>query len=281
MTIRDSVNEWGLIISSHSPFISLGVAITPGNNTYGTYAQIIAGSAVTDDVWGLWININGNAVSGVARDSIAKIGVDPTGGTSYTDMIVDLACSCAGAISALQGGGIWYYFPLSIKAGSSIGCAVSVNNATVGTCNALCQLFCRPRGPIMPRVGSFVRTFGSTLASSSGTAITPNGAGAKSAYIQLGSATVETLWYWQIGVCINNATMSNAGAAWDLSLGTSVNKVPVIVDQMVLMSATENVSYTSQGAEVFSAAGDLVFVRAGSGNTAPTGISAIAYGVGG
>lgn len=271
-------NEFALVIASATSTAG-GVTVTPGNNTYGSYAQVIAGSSVTDDAYGIWINVNANAVSGAARNSIAKLGLDQAGGTSYTDTILDLGCACAGDINA-AGGGISYYFPLLIKSGTSVGIAVSVNNATVGTCKSYCRLFCKPVG-IPPRAGSFVRTFGSSPSTSAGTAVTPNGSGSKSAYVQLGSAVADTLWAWCLGVGCNNSSMTNTAAGWDLAIGTSSQKQIVINDQLVMPGATETLSYISPAMPGLAVSGDLVYVRAGSNAPSATGLSAIAYGVGG
>lgn len=274
-------NEFQLqIVSATSA--AAGTTITPGNNTYGTYVQLLSGAAVTDDAYGIWLNFNGISVSAVARDCIAKVGLDSAGGTTYTDTIVDLLCSCAGILTGVGLGGINYFFPLKIPAGTSIAVALSVNNATVGTGNAFCRLLCKPSHPELVSAGSFVRTFGSTPASSSGTAITPNGAGSKSAYVQLGSALTETLWYWTLGVGCNNAVITNNQATWDLAIGssTTVNR-PVVVDQLVVPAAAEILSYTGQSASVIGVSGDLVFARAGGPASSVTGFSAAAYAVGG
>lgn len=260
----------------------MGATVTPGNDTYGTYAQVIAGAAVTSDAYGIWINFNSNSVSAVARDTIAKIGFDPAGGTTYTDVALDLLCSCAGIIGGTGLGGVWYYFPLWIPAGTSIGVAASVHNATVGTLASFCKLAIKPsNSSALPRTGTFVRTFGSTPASSSGTAITPNAAGSKSAYVQLGSATAEPLWYWCLGVGCNNTVMNNNSCAWDLALGDASNKLNVIVDQLSHQTASEVQAFQSPGVAADAATGSLVYVRAGSSAAQVTGISAAAYAVGG
>jgi beta-phosphoglucomutase-like phosphatase (HAD superfamily) len=75
------VNEFGLIIASASgaPGASVGASTTPGNNSYGSYASIMSGATVTDDVYGLWIIVNTGFVSGSAREEIQyalkKLGI--------------------------------------------------------------------------------------------------------------------------------------------------------------------------------------------------------------
>lgn len=281
MSTRAPINGWELYINSASS-AALGTSVTPGNNTYGAYAQVLSGASVTDDIYGIKININSMAVSGSARDAIATVGLDPAGGTSYTDTIIDLLCGAAGTITGVGCGGVWYDFPLFIKKNTSIAIKASVNNATVGTCNAFVQLRGAPTGPIIPRTGTFVRTFGTTPGSSTGTAITANGAGSKSAYVQLGSATVEPLWYWCLGIGINNNNMSNNPSSWDLAVGssTTVNRL-VVNDQLVIANTSEVLAYASNGAYSFTESGAGVFARGGGPATVSTGMSAAAYGMGG
>lgn len=282
MTLRAEANEFGLIIES-AAFNSAGNTMTPGNNTYGSFASIISGASVTDDVYGFWLCIDGSAVSGAARNCLVKIGLDPAGGTSFSQLLIsDLSGSCAGFNSQFNSavGGIWYWFPLFIKAGTSIGSAASVNNATVGACQAYVRLHCKPSRPDLLRVGTFVRTFGSTPASSSGTAITP-GTGAKSSYVQLGSATADNLWWWNLGVFCNNNAMNDNMSFWDLAIGDASNKRNVIPDQWVIPSSSETLAFRSYGGYAQSAPGDLVYARAGGISASPTGMSVAAYAVGG
>lgn len=275
------VNEFGLIIASASgaPSASIGASTTPGNNSYGSYSSIMSGATVTDDVYGLWIIVNTGFVSGSARDILITIGLDPAGGTSFSDWITDLAGSCAanygGATSA---GGVKYFFPLFIKSGTAIGAKSSVNNATVGTVSVGVKLLCRPSRPDLLRLGTQVRTYGSTAASSSGTAVTVGGA-SEGAWTSLGTvAAGDRPWFWTVGVGINNATMNNNGLHVDFGIGDGSNKRIVIQDQLILTSTTETISAEYPGAYAKACPGDVVYGRA-QGPSAVTGTSMIAYGV--
>lgn len=272
------------------PATNWGASITPGNNTYGSYTSVQ--SAHTEDAYGILININSNNVSAAARDALVTIGFDPAGGTSFGGLggvagneINHLVASCAVAYllgSAANTGGIWYYFPLFIKAGTSIGAKASINNATVGTLRVATWLMTRPTNPKTLRCGSFVRTFGATTASSSGTAITP-GTTTKATYTQVGSAIAEPLWFWELGIGMNNATMPNNIYHCDLAVGssTSANQT-VIQDAFVAISSTEAIGKPVAGAYWQAAVGDNVYVRAQGGpNALDIGYSMIAYGVGG
>lgn len=275
------VNEFGLIIASASgaPSASIGASTTPGHNSYGSYSSIMSGATVTDDVYGLWIIVNAGFVSASYRDILITIGLDPAGGTSFSDWITDLAGSCAsnygGATSA---GGVKYFFPLFISAGTAIGAKSSVNNVTVGTVSVGLRLLCKPTRPDLLRLGTQVRTYGSTAASSSGTAVTPGGA-SEGAWASLGTvAAGDRPWFWQVGVGINNATMNNNGLHVDFGIGDGSNKRIVIQDQLILTSTSETISAEYPGAYAKACPGDVVYGRA-QGASAVTGTSMIAYGV--
>jgi len=275
------VNEFGLIIASASgaPGASVGASTTPGNNSYGSFTSIMSGATVTDDVYGLWIIINTGFVSGAARDILITIGLDPAGGTSFSDWITDLLGSCASNYGgATAAGGVQYFFPLFIKAGTAIGAKSSVNNATVGTVSVGLKLLCKPSRPDLLRLGTQVRTYGSTAASSSGTAVTPGGA-SEGAWTSIGTvAAGDRPWFWQVGIGINNATMNNNGMHVDLGIGDGSNKRVVIQDELILTSTTETISARYSGAYAKACPGDVIYGRA-QGTSAVTGTSLIAYGV--
>jgi hypothetical protein len=282
VTARSPINEFGPVLGSTQPSAGVGTSVTPGNNTYGSYVSLL--TAIADKAYAVRLNIVNNTVSAQARDSLLKLGIDFAGGSAFQDIILDLAASSAGVQSGTTGGGggIEYYIPLEIPAGASIGVAGSVNNATVGTMSCYARLRRQPTGPVIPRAGAFVRTFGSTPASSSGTAITV-GTPAKGAWVQIGGAVTEPLWYWNLGCCINQAVVvNNNPIAFDMALGPNTSNLRmVIADQLALPSTSESWSFRSEGEYAVAAPGDLIWVRAQILSTVITGISAIVYGTGG
>ncbi len=52
------------------PASAYGLSVTPGNNTKGSYGQLISGASLTDDVYGIYVNINSNTVSATAPAQI-------------------------------------------------------------------------------------------------------------------------------------------------------------------------------------------------------------------
>ena len=276
-------NEWGLVIESvadgtRPATTTWGTSVTPGNNAYGSYAQVL--TATSDETYLCRIMLSAVGVSAAAKDCLVTIGIDPAGGTSYTDFIVDLSASNAPNIVSLGLLPHIYEFPIRIPAGASVAAKGSVNNATVGTIRVAITLFGRPSRPELVKAGTFVQTFGSTPASSSGTAITP-GTASEGAWTQIGSALTVPLWYWEWGICINNATMANNMHVIDIGLGDASNKKVVVPNGMAGESASEALAKMTTGRNGLGTVGDIVYARVQTGpNAATSGMSVIAYGVG-
>lgn len=290
---KPPVNQFNLKICSPAdgtrPVATWGTLVTPGNNTYGSYASIIAGASVTADVYGILINFNSWNVSGSAKDSIVTIGLDPAGGSSFTDYINHLLTGPANAYTATDG--TEYYFPIYIKAGTSIGAKASTNNATVGTGRVAITLFCRPSRPDLIRVGSSVRSFGADTANSRGVLVT-QGTVSEGAWTVLSASTlgdVETNpavnntqlpWYWEFGVGCNNATMTAAKVHCDIGIGDGTNNVVAVSNGMVLAAASESQDKRAAIQSHYrSTTLDSVFGRAQSSAAADANFSMMAYGV--
>lgn len=272
--------DFGFYVSSFTgqPVANPGTTVTPGNNTMGSYAQVL--TALAEDVFGLLINFNSNNVTTAARNTLVDIGVDPAGGTSYSVLAQELMASCAG--SHVNLGSVWYYFPIWIRAGSTVAARASVNNATVGTLKCWLQAYGKPRDPRSVKVGTFIRTFGTTLASSTGTNVTPGDA-AEGAWTQIGSATAEPLWWWQCGYSINDATLAAQVLHADVGIGDASNKRIVIADQPFRSNASEEVGsqLAVVGCEAWAPTGTLVYGRLQASVAANTNDGLAVYGVGG
>ncbi len=280
-------NEFNLIINSVTdgtqPATTLGPNIVPGNNVYGSYVTIITGSLVTDDVYGIMLIPHGNNVSTAARDTIMTVGIDSAGSNNYVDFIPDLLVSSAGALSAANGhvGGIRYYFPLFIKAGTSIGVKGSVNNATVSSFNCFVSLFCKPSRPELVKAGSFVRTFGANAAASRGTLVTL-GTGSEGAWTELGTISDRLLWYWEVGFGLNTGNMVANVHFVDVGLGDPNANIKLAMQNVMFVeAATENINKpVTVNNYRTGVRGDKVYGRAQS-LASEISASIIIYGVGG
>lgn len=270
-------------VSSHDtirPGATFGATVTPGNNTYGSYATVL-GTPTPADAYGILITIHGIGTSTAITDSLCTIGIDPAGGTSYADFIPHLLVSGATTLPTI-GGGIDYYFPIRIPAGSTIGAKGSINNATVGTQTVAVKLYTRPSSVLgIPRYGTFVTAFGVDTANSCGTAVTAGGA-SEGTYTQLGSAIAgSSLFYWNVAAMKKNSGAWNTSAHHiDLAVGDASNKIQLIQDQRVSILSTEMSAAVFRGEYGYGPIGALVYARIQTSG-ADTAQCAIAYGVGG
>lgn len=257
------------------PAAAFGTSIAPGNNTYGSYTEILSDASVTKDCYGILININSIGVIGTAKDSLTTIGIDTSGGTSYSDFISHLGCSNAGTY--LQGGH-YYYFPVFIPAGTAIAAKGSTNNATVGTQNIAVWLFGAPSDLKNLVYGYGVETIGAVTASSTGTAVTP-GTTSEGSWTSLGTSTKP----WkacQYAYNINDSGTLAQAIHCDLSFGNGTNQV-ILGQDKVYRTLTNNEDLNSFSNPIFypvpSSSG--IYGRAQSSTSGDTGTSMIAYGV--
>jgi hypothetical protein len=277
-----AVAGYGWRVSSFTarPVNSPGTSVAPGNNTKGSWSQLLAGASVTSDVWLVHVNFHAVSASAAIRDCIADIGIDPAGGSSYTVLLPDLLCSCAGSIALSTGMGIDYLFPIHIPSGASVAVRFSVNNATVGSARCWIRCYGKPEHPELTRKGQVCQAIGITAASSSGTAVTP-GTTSEGTWTSLGTLTRQA-WWWQLGIGIADATMTdNILYACDLSAGSAGGDSMIIEDQMVGSNSAEQLTYRAplgQGARTM-AAGVSVFGRMQCSGTADSALSMAAYAV--
>jgi hypothetical protein len=265
-----------------------GTTLTSGAaNTVGSTAQLLASGSVTEDVYGVLLHINGNQGTGINRSALLNLRVDPAGGTSWTTIIANIWAGFAGYhgnSSAGFAGGTWYWFPLFIKAGSSIGANIQNATATV-TAGVAITVFGKPSRPEMVYAGSYCTTFGADTANSRGTTMTPGNTGAEgAAWVQLGSNTTKPHSYWVLGPGVADNTATSHTSFFDLAAGDGSNKDIIIADQMWQISGQEA---CVQPAYAFNnyrevATGTGIYVRSSTGLVTPdSNHCAIAYGIGG
>lgn len=285
--MRTGPNSWGVTISNIAdgtqPSTTPGTTLTPGNNTYPAYAQILA--ATSDETFFMRIEVWGIGATAAAKDALLKLGFDFGGGTTYTDLTInDLLVSCASAAGngSLTGPGICYEFPVRVPAGTTVAASVSTNNATVGNAYVGITLLGKPSHPENIRYGTFVRSFGATAASSRGTAVTPGGASDGAFSASLGTTT-EDLWAWEFGWGRNTTTMANGQFNVDVAVSddAGTTKRIVIQNARVFENSTEMLYKTSALSYGEAKAGATVYARAQGLGAATTNCSVMAYGVGG
>jgi len=252
---------------------AIGTQCTPGNNSKGSWVQ--AFSAIAYETCLVIIQINANSTSGQARDTLVDIGVDEAGGSSYSVKIPDLS-GCM-AITPNKGG-IFYIFPLRVKAGATIAVRASVNNATVSTCNVMLWLFGLPKNPESIRTITEVVALGVTAASSSGTAITP-GTTNDGVWTLIGTLS-GNYWYFQQGFCFNASSTSDRLYFVELAIGDGTNYDIIITDQPWGCDTTNrfnNALAPPEGCERDAPSGAGAYMRAQCSGSLGSNYSGIVY----
>lgn len=265
-----------------TPSSTPGTSVTPGaSNAEGSWTQIASSANIAYDVFLLYIAIGGGYTSGAAKNHLLDIGVDPAGGTSYTAIISNIVC---GQSQAVTTGWDEFVFPIRIKAGSSVAVRVQGSNATAGTVRVVGDFYGRPTEPGMVPVGQWSETIG-TITNSNGTSITPGNA-AEGSWTSLGT-TAKDLWHWQIGVQVDNGTITAQYTSVDLAYGDATNKEIIIEDHAIGFYGTAEIkARTLNGralcqAQRYVPAGSTIYARARCSTSPATGYNITAIGIGG
>jgi hypothetical protein len=277
---------FGLIIDSQTarPSAStLGISVTAnaGADTKSNYQEIFSAAAVTNDVYGIRISSNVIGLNADTRMVLFDVATDPAGGTTYSPVINNLGFMSTGTTMA---GANSYFFPLFIKAGSSIAIRSQCGVGAINTQHRV-WLYCKPTRPEQWRSGTYVQTLGATTASTTGTAVTPGGA-SEGSWTSIGTTTLPT-WYWQAAVLIDDSTMT-ANGVYDCDVGLSDTGFAYdVVIQGLSYYATSNESLVPLSYPSFSEcvreapAGMAAYGRIQCSGTADSNVSMIVYALGG
>jgi hypothetical protein len=247
---------------------------------FSTYATLVTAANVTQDVYGVELLFSNAFNAATTRNLLVNIGVDSGGGTTFVTKIPALMAGHAG--SMILGGGITYYFPLYIPAGSTIG--IQATGTTAFAFNTAIKLFGQPRRPEAVRVGSYVTNFGTTTTGARGTAITL-GTTARGTYTRVGAATTRSFWWWQMGYSFVDTNVAAASVAFDMAAGssTTVNK-SLFINAVYFQDGTEriwNTPFTIGQQYNNVAAGENIYIRGQGSGAAEAGATVAAYGLGG
>jgi len=263
------------------PAAANGVSVTPNaaSNAYGTPVAI--GSALTSNCYGIMLNINNNSGAVASRNSAIQLMVDEAGGTSYVAKITGLLCGSAAPYTV--GGGIFYYFPIFIKSGSTL--AVAARGSVATAFNVGYIIYQQPFNPDSIRVGAFSETLGITVGTGTvvGTTVVP-GTTSDGAWTSIGTTT-NAMWWWQVGVQLPVGDTSWGAAVLHLDIGWGGATPDVIIrDMPVTFNAAEQLSFYPPwgGCEKMVPAGATLYARLQSSATLETGNYTVGiYGIGG
>jgi hypothetical protein len=256
------------------PGTNYGTTVTPAIGSKGAWAEVI--SSLTDETYGLLICVNSNTTTNNSRNTVIDIGVGAA--ASEIVLIPDLIGGNASNYNT-GGGGVWYYFPVSIPAGTRVSARAQ---STVTTAlRVFAQAFQRPLQPSMLKRAAFVEAIG-TGTLPNGTDVT-SGTTNKGAWTLLGTTT-QRCWFWQLGVQVSSADVSQGTNVYhiDLARGDGTNYNIIINNMYFNTSSSENHSQSAVtiGCEYPVPAGSNIYARAQCGGTVDP-LRIAAYGAGG
>ena len=209
-------DNWGA-----NPSATIGTSVVPGaSNAQGSWTQIASSSNIAQECFWLYMQIHNGAISTAARPQLMDIGIDPAGGTSYTAFVSDMQIGMSPAIT--QSGAREHIFPIRIPAGSSVAVRVRGANATAGAVRIAARFYGAPTNPLAVPVVAFSETLGANTGTSTGTTFTPGNA-TDGSWVDLG-ATAKAMWWWQLGYCVNNSTITAEYTYIDVAWGDGSNK---------------------------------------------------------
>lgn len=257
--------------NSARPSATQGTSVTPAVGSKGSWVTLIA--SLNFDTYGLLICINNNSASAASRNSAMDIGI----GAAASEVVL-IPNLIAGNAAGYTSGGLWYYFPIFIPAGTRI--AARAQSTVVTAFNTFVQALQKPLNPALTRRAYFAEAIGMTLPQ--GTSVTP-GTTSEGAWTLLGTTTRE-LWHWQIGGQISSADATHNAAAihMDLAVGNGTN-FQILMDSVLLATSTTefaNMPLMLPGVELAVAPGSSLYTRAQSSG-AVDGMFITAYGAGG
>ncbi len=236
---------------------------SPDNGAYGSYIEVIDGANVPHDCYGIYLNFN-TIGTRASNPILVTIGIDPAGGTSYVDTILDLsAAQASGYLYDI--GGHNYYFPLFIPAGSSIAAKTAAGGTTSGYyISCVMELFGGPSCPEAHKVGQKVISYGATVSTRMG--ITASLANSTvGAWVELGTVGAdENPFFWDLSVAITSGTLPQSSFIAELGIGDASDKTVVVQGKRVLTFTSEAVSAVNFApmAQYYQAApGDKVYGR--------------------
>lgn len=278
LAVGRSAASWSYSLQV-APSLTPGVVVTPGVGSKGSYVRLASGANLVNDVYGIVLWFNAGFTSAGIRDILADIGVDPAGGTSYAQLNGINNIFVPQASSAIMGGR-WFWFPLFIKAGSSVGVCGQSNIATTFRCMA--RFYGRPTKPENEIVGRYTETIG--VSGNGGTPFTCAASGGVGTWTSLG-VTTRPLWYFQLCAGNNVGTTTANMYFFDLGFGdgTVANTIEIIKNLPQFVPGTTEAGGNPLSCDGFweVPAGATLYVRGSYSTSSPPTTEAVAIGIGG
>lgn len=280
---RATATAWRYDNFGSNPATTIGTSVTPGaSNVQGSWTQLASSANIANEVGSFYLLIHSGNTAGASKPQLLDIGVDPAGGTSYVAILSDMEIGESPGVSAA--GAREFFFPLRIPAGASVAARIRGANATAGTVRVAARFFGRASNGLALPVGSFSQTLGANTTYSEGADLTPGNA-ADGSWVDLG-ATTRDMWWWQLGYCIDNTTITAEYTYLEVAYGDASNKKSIFTvmhcgttNETCGLAASNHLLWPVAYCQV--KAGEHIYVRGRCNNAPDTGYSVTVTGVGG
>ncbi len=253
---------------ANAPSTSPGASVTPGSGTKGSWVSLISGANNTTGFDFLEIRVSNAATAGSTRDILLDIGIDPSGGTSYSVLLPDIICGQAhNAIS----GGVFYHVPITVPRGASIAARAQSNSTTA----LRVSIWAYKAGRRTEQLPTFtaVESIGA-ISGNVGVSFTPGNSGAEGSWAQLGTLSNNARYLLPM-FGISNGTHSALVYYFDIGAGPAGSQVVVLTNLMYNTTSTsEQTLYVSRNPLFFYVdlpSGTDLWVRGSCSGNANTG----------
>lgn len=284
MLHSNGLSSYGFAYNNFGSNPLSGATITPVTGSKGSWAEVASSASLTQDCY--WFYLGEWAPTtdtGVVKNTLYDIGVDPAGGTSYTAIISDMQIGSSFGMTGTSGAQRNFLFPFFVKAGSSVAARAQTDDATPNTTRVVMAFWGQPSRPENVPVGMFSETLG-TLSGSKGQSFTPGNA-ADGTWADFGTTT-KNLWWWQMGHGLDNTAFAAEYVYIDVAWGDATNKHLIFRTQHS-GGANEELGCTLYQNMLACAsyqpvpAGSNIYVRGRCNNAPDTGYHATVIGIGG
>jgi hypothetical protein len=220
--------------------------------------------------------VNTGNTTATIRDTLIDLHPDPAGGTSYAALggISNIFAPQSG--NAVQGGR-FFYFPLFIKNGSTVGVRAQANNTS--TVRVAAWYFGRPTNPENLACGTYSETIG--ISGNGGTPFTCGNSAAWGSWTSLGTTT-RPCWHWTLAWGHNVGTTTAQMYFAELAYSSDGTNMMTIIPCMPMSNPGTAEQSNNSLYEAFweVPAGGTLYVRGSASGTAET-TEAVAVGIGG
>ena len=219
--------SWGHCTSNYvgTAPSTLGTNLTAAaNDADGTAVSAL--TAVGHDVEFLAIMAHGFNTTGANSSTLLDVLVDPAGGSSWTPIVNDLLVGQSLSASQTVPIAVYYYFPIWLKSGNSIGFrARTAHTADVTTGRVVVHAFGGNANPGSWWCGQTVETIGVDDTISQGTNHTAGVSSAFSTWTNFGTAISKPCGAIQFGVHGTNTDTTQAGNNYCWEFGVASTRI--------------------------------------------------------